>query len=258
MNQIIKSAIIAILLVVSFISLNGQSSARDIFTDATDQLLTGNMELSLDISITDKKGRVKVKGYDILVGSLGDVEKTKMSFQKPVQAKGTTVIFTQKPDEIGLIEVYTPSNGKIRKLQATEDNMKMVGSEAQITNVTRQDPDDLEFIMLPVQDIEGKRCYTIEVKDNEATGEARGELVIEIETSRIRQITVYNNEGVKTSFVKLSDFQPVDGFAKKMQPRMIVTEDFANQKVTEMKILKVTSRPNLSEADFQLPVLEQL
>jgi outer membrane lipoprotein-sorting protein len=258
MKHLIKSAILTAILVVSFISLNGQSSARDIFTDATDQLLTGNMELSLNVSITDKKGRVKEKGYEVLIARFGDVEKTKMSFQKPVQAKGTTVIFTQKPDEIGLIEVYTPSNGKIRKLQATEDNMKMVGSEAQITNVTRQNPDDLEFIMLPIQDIEGTRCYTIEVKDKEASGEARGELVIEIETSRIRQITVYNNEGVKTSFVKLSDFQPVDGFAEKMQPRMIVTEDFANQKVTEMSILKVTSRPDLSEADFQLPVLDQL
>jgi outer membrane lipoprotein-sorting protein len=257
MNQIIKSAIIALLLVASFISLNGQESAREVYTNATDQLLTKNMELSMEISTTDKKGRVKVKGYDILVGSIGDVEKTKMSFQKPVQAKGTTVIFTQKPDETGIIEVYTPSNGKTRKLQATEDNMKMVGSEAQITNVTRQNPDDLEFIMLPVQDIEGIRCYTIEVKGKEATGEARGELVIEIESSRIRQITVYDNEGVKSSFVELSDFQPVDGFADKMQPRKIKTEDFANQKVTEMSILKVTSRPNLSEADFQLPVSDQ-
>jgi hypothetical protein len=258
MKHLIKSAILTAILVVSFISLNGQSSARDIFTDATDQLLTGNMELSLNVSITDKKGRVKEKGYEVLIARFGDVEKTKMSFQKPIQAKGTTVIFTHKPDETGLIEVFTPSNGKTRKIEATPENMKMVGSEAQITNVTTQDPDDLEFIMLPVQDLEGKRCYTIDVKDKEATDEARGELLIEIDTHRIVQITVYNDEGVKTSFVKLSDFQPVEGYPKKMQPMMIVTDDFETQKLTEIRILKVTSRPNLSEEDFQLPVLDQL
>jgi len=237
-------------------TLHGQDNARNIFTQATDQLLSENMELALEMSITDKKGRVKVKAYDILVASFGDVEKTKMSFQKPVQAKGTTVIFTQQPDETGLIEVYTPSNGKIRKLQATPDNMKMVGSEAQITNVTRQNPDDLEFIMLPIQELEGKRCYTIEVKGKESDGQARGELLIEVDSNRIRQITVYNTEGVKTSFVTLSDFQPVDGSADKIQPRKIVTEDLENQKVTEMSILKVTSRPNLSEEDFKLPEVQ--
>lgn len=253
MNHLVKSVLLVIILQVSQISLQGQEQARDIFTQATDQLLSENMELSMEMSITDKKGRVKVKAYDILVASFGDIQMTKMSFQKPVQAKGTTVIFTQKPDETGLIEVFTPSNGKIRKLQATPDNMKMVGSEAQITNVTRQDPDELEFIMLPVQQLEGNRCYTIEVKGKESTGKARGELLIEIDKNRIRQITVYNEEGTKTSFVQLSDFQPIEGFSDKMQPMKIVTEDFENLKITEMKILKVVSRPDLSEADFQLP-----
>ena len=253
MNHLVKSVLTVIFLLASQISIQGQEQARKIFTQATSQLLSENMELSLDINITDKKGRIKEKGYDILVASFGDVQKTKMSFQKPVQAKGTTVIFTQQPDETGLIEVFTPSNGKIRKLQATPDNMKMVGSEAQITNVTRQDPDELEFIMLPIQELEGIRCYTIEVKGKESSSKARGELVIEIDKNRIRQITVYNDEGTKTSFVQLSDFQPVEGFSGKMQPMKIVTEDFENQKVTEMKILKVVSRPDLSEADFQLP-----
>ena len=253
MNHLVKSVLTIIFLLASQILMQGQEQAREIFTQATSQLLSENMELSLDINITDKKGRVKEKGYDILVASFGDVQKTKMSFQKPVQAKGTTVIFTQQPDETGLIEVFTPSNGKIRKLQATPDNMKMVGSEAQITNVTRQDPDELEFIMLPIQELEGIRCYTIEVQGKESISKARGELVIEIDKNRIRQITVYNDEGTKTSFVQLSDFQPVEGFSGKMQPMKIVTEDFENQKVTEMKILKVVSRPDLSDADFQLP-----
>ena len=253
MKHLIRYTVIISFLIFISNSLSGQESAREVFTRATDQLLTENMELSLEMSIKDKKGRVKEKGYDILLAQFGDVEKTKMSFQKPVQAKGTTVIFTKLPDETGLIEVYTPSNGKIRKLQATPENMKMVGSEAQITNVTAKDHDDMEFIMLPAQNVDGKRCYTIDVNDKLATDQARGELIIEMDTYRIVHITVFNNEGVKTSSVSLSDFQPVEGFANKMQPRMIVTEDFETEKSTEMRVLKVVSRTDLSEADFQLP-----
>lgn len=256
MNHLIKSVFLIIFLLSSQIAVKGQDQARDVFTQATNQLLSENMELSMEMSITDKKGRIKVKAYDILVASFGDVQMTKMSFQKPVQAKGTTVIVTQKRDETGLIEVFTPSNGKIRKLQATPDNMNMVGSEAQITNVARQDPDELDFIMLPVQEIEGIRCYTIEVKGKESVNKARGELAIEIDKNRIRQITVYNDEGIKKSFVQLSDFKAVDGYDGKMQPMKIVTEDFETQKVTDMKILKVVSRPDLSEEDFKLPEIE--
>lgn len=257
MNHFFKSTLIVIFLLGSHFFMSGQEQAKEIFINATDQLLSENMELSMEMSITDKKGRVKVKAYDILMANFGDVQKTKMSFQKPVQAKGTTVIFTQEPDETGLIEVFTPSNGKTRKLQATPDNMKMVGSEAQITSVATQDPDELEFIMLPVQEIEGIRCYTIEVKGKESVGEARGELLIEIDKNRLRQITVYNQEGIKTSFVQLSDFKAVEGYNGKMQPMKIVTEDFENQKVTDMKILKVVSRPGLTDADFQLPKVEE-
>ncbi len=253
MKHLVKYTAIAALLLVSHLSLSGQENAREVFTKATGQLLTENMELNLEMDIKDKKGRVKEKGYDILVARFGDVEKTKMCFQKPIEAKGTTVIFTELPDETGLIEVFTPSNGKIRKLQATPENMQLVGSEANFTNITSRDPEDLEFIMLPAQDVEGKRCFTINVKDKVAIDKARGELLIEMDTYRIVQITVYNKEGIKSSFVTLSDFQPVTGSAKKMQPMKIVTEDFESEKLTELRILKVSSRTDLSEKDFQLP-----
>ncbi len=91
MKQLYKSIILfSFSLLISF-SLWGQDDAREIFARATDQMLTANMEIVMEMDITDKKGRVKEKGYEILMASFGDVEKTKMSFQKPEQAKGTTV-----------------------------------------------------------------------------------------------------------------------------------------------------------------------
>ena len=208
----------------------------------------------MDIEVRDKKGRVKEKGYEILMTRFGDVLKTRMSWLKPEQAKGTTVIFTERPGETGLIEVYTPSNGKIRKLKATRANMDMVGSEMQITNITARDPDDLAFMLLPPQDVEGKSCYTVVVKDKEFKDQARGELQIEKDTYHIVQIAVFDMYGKQVSSVKLSDFQPVAGHKNKIQPMHIVSEDLNNQKTTDIRILKIASRTNLSEQDFNLPV----
>jgi len=254
MNQLYKSLLTVLFTLIIPISLWGQDDAREIFTRATDQMLTENMEIALEMDITDKKGRTKVKGYEILMGRVGDAEKTKMSFQKPEQAKGTTVIITKHPGETGLIEVYTPANGKTRKLKATPDNMDMVGSEAQITSMTARDPDELVFLFLPPREIDGKNCYTVVVKDKEFKDQARGELAIEMDSYRIVQISVFDMYGKQTSLVKLSDFQAVPGAAQKIQPRHIITEDLKNQKITDMRVLKVASRTNLSEADFKLPV----
>jgi len=258
MKQSYKSIIIfSFSLLISF-SLWGQEDAREIFTRASDQMLTANMEIVMEMDITDKKGRVKEKGYEILMASFGDVEKTKMSFQKPEQAKGTTVIITKSPGETGLIEVYTPANGKTRKLKATADNMDMVGSEAQITNMTARDPDELAFLFLPPQEVDGKNCYTVVVKDKDFKDQARGELAIEMDSYRIVQIAVFDMYGKQTSFVKLSDFQTVEGAGNKIQPRRIISEDLKNQKITDMRVLKVSSRTDLSEEDFKLPVQQDI
>jgi len=235
-------------------SLLGQDDAGEIFTLATGQLLTENMELTMELDIKDKRGRVKNKGFEILVGRFGDVEKTRMCWEKPVEAKGTTIIFTEIPGETGLIEVFTPSNGKVRKLKATPENMELIGSEAQMTNITARDPEDLIFNLLSPREVHGKPCYTIEAKDKNSQDKARGELLIEKDTYRIVQITVFDENGGNSSFMELSDFQPVEGPEKKIQAMRIVTEDFETQKLTEMRVLKVSSRPDLKESDFLLPV----
>ncbi len=254
MQNSVKTIIFIISLILFHVLLSAQEDPRQIYDRATGQMLSGNMEIMMELDIKDKKGRVKEKGFEVLVASFGDVEKTKMSWQKPEAAKGTTVIFTELPDETGVIEVYTPSNGKIRKLKATPENMAMVGSEAQMTGMTSRDPDDLMFTHLPSQEIEGKPCHRIEVKDKNSTDQARGELLVEMDTYRIVQITVFDKNGTKTSFVTLSDFQPVEGMETKVQPMRIITEDYENKKQTEMRVLKVASRTDLTEDDFLLPL----
>jgi hypothetical protein len=235
------------------LTVSGQEDAKEIYTKATGQLLVENMQMEMELEITDKRGRVKEKGFEVYMAKFGDTEKTKMSWLKPEEAKGTTIILTEPQGETGLIEVFTPSNGKVRKLKATADNMELVGSEMSMTTMPTQDLDELDFKLLDSQELEGKSCYNIEIKAENATDAARGEMLVEKDTYRIVQVTVYDINGVKTSLVKLSNFQPIDGASKKVQPMLIVTKDYTTNKQTEMRVLKISSRTDLTEEDFQLP-----
>ena len=64
--------------------------------------------------------------------------------------------------------------------------------------------------------------------------------------------------GKQTSLVKLSDFQAVEGAGKKIQPRRIISEDLKNNKTTDMRVLKVASRTDLTEEDFKLPTEQDI
>ena len=87
-----------IILISAFaLSIHAQEDPKAILTRAVDQMMTDHMELSMDIQITDEKGRVKEKAYDILMAKFGGVEKTMMVMQKPERAKGITVVITDMP-----------------------------------------------------------------------------------------------------------------------------------------------------------------
>jgi hypothetical protein len=136
--------------------------------------------------------------------------------------------------------------------------MKMVGSEIRMTNITTRDTAELIFSLLGMQEAGGKSCYHIAVKAEDAQDNARGELLVEANTYRIVHINVFDKDGKKTSSVKLSDFQPVDGISQKVQPMLIITEDIQNKKLTEMRVLRIESRTDLKEEDFQLPKEKEL
>jgi outer membrane lipoprotein-sorting protein len=250
----IKTFVLTALLISSNLYLSAQEDAKKIYARATDQMLVENMQIQMELGITDKKGRVKEKAFEVLVAKFGDTSKTKMSWEKPEEAKGTTIILTGIPNETGLIEVFTPSNGKVRKLKATSENLALVGSELSLTNMPTQSPDELSYKLLDPEEVDGKACYHLEVKAKNATDAAKGEILVEMQTYRILQVTVYDGSGAKTSLVKLSNYQPIDGVSKKVQAMRIVTEDFTSHKQTEMRVLKISSRTDFKEEDFQLPL----
>ena len=126
--------------------LTAQENPKEIFLKATKALTTENIEMTMAIDVTDDKGHLKSKELTVLMAKFEDEKKTKVIWQKPERANGTTIVITELPGETGTIEVYTPSNGKTRKLKATDANMNMMGSEFNMMSFANYNP--AEFVML--------------------------------------------------------------------------------------------------------------
>jgi len=241
-----------ILLSVFSLPSMGQDDAKMILKKAIDKLLTMNVEMSMDVEETDTKGRVKEKSFDILMAKFGDVEKTRMTMQKPDRAKGITIVFTNIPDELGIIEVYTPANGKTRKMKATPQNMARVGSNFSLSNYASADYDEISCNLLGKQQIDSMSCYQLEVMEQSDSIVFKAEFMVEESTFHIVQIVSYDEDGNQASITKLSDFQPINGAKNKIQPMLILAEDLESNMHTRMVVLNISPRNDLKEEDFSI------
>ena len=247
----IRYKLLIFLLVLEFPSV-GQDDAGMIFRKATNQFLTTNMEIFVKVEETDTRGRIKEKSYEVLMGKFGEVEKTMMTMQKPERARGITIIYTHLPDEIGIVEVYTPANGKTRKMKATQENMARVGSNFSLSNFAASDHDDLSFVNLGKLQVDGISCYQIEVTEQLDSADFKTEFSIEESTYYIVKIVSFDQAGNQTRITRLSDFQPIDGLKEKIQPMLILAEDIENKMHTRMQVLDISPRTDLKEEDFSI------
>lgn len=231
----------------------GQEDAKTIFNRAIKQVQIYNIEMSMDVKNTDNNGRVKEKSFDVLLAKFGEVEKTRMIMQKPERAAGVTIIFTKPPGEIGSIEVFTPANGKTRKMKATPDNTAMVGFNFSFSDFATRGVDDIDFTMLGTEEVDGQSCYKIGASEKSEEGaNSRVEFLVEKNSSNIVQIIIYDEKGKQKNISKLSDFQPIEGIKGKSQPMLILSEDLLNKKSTEIKVQNITAQFNLKEEDFSI------
>jgi len=250
-NTMIKSTLLILFIALTLPGL-AQDDPKMIFTRALDQMMTDHMELSMDIETTDEKGQIKKKSYDILMAKFGEVEKTRMVMQKPERAKGVTVVITNSPGETGLIEVYTPANGKVRKMKATPENMDQVGSNLILSSLTSLNREDLSHALEGMQEVDGKNCYTLKVNDNSDSKGMNAEFLVEESTYHLVQILFFDDKEKNTSITTLSDFQSIAGVEGKIQAMQIDTKDMEENTQTRMQVLQIAHRPDLKEEDFAI------
>lgn len=245
----IRSILLLSLIVLTLPGL-AQDDPKAIFTRALDQMMTDQVELSMDIETTDDKGRVKEKAYDILMKKFGEVEKTRMVMQKPERAKGITVVITSTPRETGVIEVLTPANGKIRKMKATPENMDQVGSNLILSSLTSLVREGLSYGMEGKQVVDGKNCYSLLINDHSDIKGMNGKFLVEEGTYHLVGIELFDDKGTSTSVTRLSDFKTIAGTKGKIQAMRIDTENMVDKSKTQMQVTHIAHRPDLKEADF--------
>lgn len=244
--------IILALAVFIVMPVMAQPDAKAIFEKATSQLVTTNLELSMDVEAIDKKGRSKFKSFKITMAKIAEVYKTKIVIEQPERAKGVTIIISDFTNKEGIIEVFTPANGKVRKMKSTPENMALVGFDFFVTDFISQDEQELTFKYLDKITHNEQACNKIEVSSKENADGEKAQLIISEEDSQIVQLIMLDAQNKKISVTEFQNDKAVVGAPGKVQAMIINTEDLVSGKKNKVKILKAEIIPNLKAEDFML------
>lgn len=230
----------------------GQEEAEAVFNKAIGQLMTQDVEMVLEIKEWSSSSRYKLKKYSVLIGVVDTKEKIKTVVLQPEKAKGITILIEKGPKDDGLIQVYTPANGKIRKLKATPKNMALVGSGSSINSIGTVDSEKMRFDPIAKEKCEDTDCYKITTYDKVDPSKGKTVYWIGKSTYRIFEVKEFDSNNKEISSTLLSDYKPIEGVTNKNQPMRIVYFDNKSSKKNEISILQITTRQNLSKEDFEI------
>lgn len=107
-----------------------------------DLTMSGNMQSTLTLTITEKNGSVRTRKIDMLSKTYGGTEKRMIKFLDPADVRGTAMLIVDNKDVQDDIWVYLPALKKTRRIVSTEKGKSFMSSEfsnADMTSGTNAD-----------------------------------------------------------------------------------------------------------------------
>ena len=107
-----------------------------------DLTMSGNMQSTVTLTITEKNGSVRTRKIDMLSKTYGGTEKRMIKFLDPADVRGTAMLIVDNKDVQDDIWIYLPALKKTRRIVSTEKGKSFMSSEfsnADMTSGTNAD-----------------------------------------------------------------------------------------------------------------------
>ena len=233
-----------------FAATADDAKAKKLFGNSKQKFSLKNVRLNLDLEILDKKGNSKSKSLLVAFGEFNQEKKVMIEITAPEKVKGTKILTTNYLDKKGIIEIYMPATGKIRKFRANNRNLKLMGSEIPITQFSSIVDSEFSFSLLENSEVDGVVCYKIKVQkpDDKAYGIA----YVSVKEEYLLRVEKYDNKDQLQSLTVLSDYMKVKNSTSKFYPKLIHVSNFKSGKSSSMKVISLEYVKNVNVASFQI------
>ena len=242
----------------------GNLTAREIADRSHDATRLAGAEAVSTMTILDNRGRERVrkiaqvtKLYD-----QGHTEKKMIRFLEPADVKGTGLLtfdYKEKDDDMWL---YMPALRKTRRIISSEKAKSFMGSEFSYADMTPPVLDDFNFNLLGEEDVNGARCWKIEMvpRDDDIADEngfSKRISWIGKDNFVLRRAIYYDLDEELHKELTIHEFRELDKKNHKFRPIHLGMENKQNGRKSILRIDEIVFNPNIKDEFFTTRYLER-
>jgi len=235
------------------VTLAQQSDPVQLMDKSRDLTMSGNIQSTVNLTITEKNGSVRTRKLNMITKSYDDgTIKRMVKFLDPADVRGTAMLIIDSKDAQDDMWIYLPALKKTRRIVSTEKGKSFMSSE--FSNADMSSGSNADFIIRHLPESGKTDTWIIEnvpVSDDKADEYGFSKKVTYLEKSSLKtkKIDFYNFDGELFKTIEIVATQPLTGKEGYVMTDM-VAKNHLNGRSSRVKFDQVNTTASIPDNTF--------
>jgi len=230
-----------------------QSDPVQLMERSRDLTMSGNIQSTVTLTITEKNGSVRMRKLNMMTKSYDDgTIKRMVKFLDPADVRGTAMLIVDNKDVQDDMWIYLPALKKTRRIVSTEKGKSFMSSEFSNADMSSGSNADFKIRHLPES---GKsETWVIEsvpVSDDKADeyGFSKKITFLEKSSLKTKKIDFYNFDNELFKTIEIVATQPLEGKEGYVMTDMLA-KNYLNGRSSRVKFDQVNTSASIPDNTF--------
>lgn len=256
MKRIVTTLILGFFM-AGCLSLAAQSlTGRDVMLRVENRNDGQDRTASMVMTLTNKRGRTRVRTIKSISKEYGDDTKSVMLFEKPADVKGTGFLAWEyeQSDRDDDRWLYMPALRKVRRISGSSENDYFMGSDFTYDDMGDRAVDEDVHTLLGEEELDGHLCWKVRSQPVESESPySYKELWVRQDIHMVVQVRYYDTLGLMKIFT-VSDIAEIDGI---WTGQLMEMKNLRENHHTSLRFSNIRYNRQLSDALFTVSTIQR-
>ncbi len=235
-----------------------QSDPAQLMDKSRDLTMSGNIQSTVALTITEKNGAVRTRKLNMITKSYDDgTIKRMVKFLDPADVRGTAMLIIDSKNNQDDMWIYLPALKKTRRIVSTEKGKSFMSSE--FSNADMSSGSNADFRMRHMSESGKAGTWVIEsvpVSDDKADeyGFSKKVTYLEMGSLKTRKIDFYNFDNELFKSIEILATQPIAGKEGYVMTDMLATNHL-NGRSSRVRFDQVNTSATIADNTFSVESL---
>jgi len=235
-----------------------QSDPAQLMDKSRDLTMSGNIQSTVALTITEKNGAVRTRKLNMITKSYDDgTIKRMVKFLDPADVRGTAMLIIDSKNSQDDMWIYLPALKKTRRIVSTEKGKSFMSSE--FSNADMSSGSNADFRMRHMPESGKAGTWVIEsvpVSDDKADeyGFSKKVTYLEMGSLKTRKIDFYNFDNELFKSIEILATQPIAGKEGYVMTDMLATNHL-NGRSSRVRFDQVNTSATIADNTFSVESL---